>query len=999
MAITPDTQQVTSIGHTFICYARHDSSFVIELAMGLRSRGVPIWIDQWDIGPGADWSASIDAALNESGSVLIVLSPEAVASNEVRTELRAALNSGKRIVPLLHRPCEIPRQLLLTQYLDWSGSTAVSAASLDELAEFLRTAKASRQPQSPDPLDRPGRRTLLEDVRGEARDRLQSLGTDTPIPLLLERQPHQVARPWDGELVASAPGRPAAHAIDIFEVFDDAAVDGQLLILGAPGSGKTTVLLQLLQGLAGRAAPDTDQPIPVLLSLATWKNEKPLDQWLVDELHAKYGVRRDVGGRWRDARLISPLFDGLDEIPPDYQSACVEAINAFYTAYKPRHLVVCCRQAEYEQLPVRLRLREAVCLQPLEAEQIRMYLDRAGGSNLWNVIEHDPDLREMARSPLLLSFIRSVSNEPETAPASGGPSARDRRRQLFDTYLSACLSVRLGRPAPPQAMRSLRNLAAILSRKGDSEFLIERMQPDWLVSPAERWSYRAGVFAVTAAAVFLAQQALLALFGLVPPGNVLLTLQRTQGWQATTGGSPIGRMLPVLLPIVIGTVIALRARIVPVETLTWSWSRAARNTQQWARAAAVAGLDYGFTIGAAFGLVWYLATFQAGGPGASVWHRAGQIAGCAGGVFAALLLLRVRPTAWLSVFRRTRSTADALIVAAVYALVSGWTLTWIGGLLSAVAVFVLTGLGIASQDRYRLVLLRWPLAAAVIGALVAALSWPALSPTVPLLIWTSTSVSGALGVGMIAAVVRTVFRLSADWLRPARTNMSVEPNRAWKRLAITAVLIGLAIGLAALVTARTTSDQPLRNVVIFVWFMQVAFVLALGIVIYGAVGLAVAGGFMAGLLGALAGTLSGATGADVERRLRPNQGIRQSALNVLVFSALGVLIVGLLYGPLNVSAAAVWARTLPTGGDLLRFGVGAGATMGILAGLLPGAACIQHFVLRFVLSASGTLPLRFVRFLQFATERRLLQRVGGRYRFIHVTLRDHLAAARPAPVL
>jgi hypothetical protein len=49
-----------------------------------------------------------------------------------------------------------------------------------------------------------------------------------------------------------------------------------------------------------------------------------------------------------------------------------------------------------------------------------------------------------------------------------------------------------------------------------------------------------------------------------------------------------------------------------------------------------------------------------------------------------------------------------------------------------------------------------------------------------------------------------------------------------------------------------------------------------------------------------------------------------------------------------------------------------------------------------VLWASGTVPFRIPRFLDFASDRMLLQRVGGRYRFIHVLLRDHLARRRSA---
>jgi predicted NACHT family NTPase len=58
------------------------------------------------------------------------------------------------------------------------------------------------------------------------------------------------------------------------DVFDRA--QGSLLILGAPGAGKTTTLLQLVTSLVQRAELDDRQPVPVVLSLATWLDDQPL---------------------------------------------------------------------------------------------------------------------------------------------------------------------------------------------------------------------------------------------------------------------------------------------------------------------------------------------------------------------------------------------------------------------------------------------------------------------------------------------------------------------------------------------------------------------------------------------------------------------------------------------------------------------------------------------------------------------------------------------------
>ena len=49
--------------HVFICYAREDEAFVLQLGENLKGRGVPVWLDQWDIPPGSDWDRSIDDAI------------------------------------------------------------------------------------------------------------------------------------------------------------------------------------------------------------------------------------------------------------------------------------------------------------------------------------------------------------------------------------------------------------------------------------------------------------------------------------------------------------------------------------------------------------------------------------------------------------------------------------------------------------------------------------------------------------------------------------------------------------------------------------------------------------------------------------------------------------------------------------------------------------------------------------------------------------------------
>src|SRR5258706_4755616 len=64
----------------------------------------------------------------------------------------------------------------------------------------------------------------------------------------------------------------------IKDIFNEA--NRLLLILGEPGSGKTTTLLQLARDLIAEVDSAFTQPVPVILNLSTWTSkQQPLDEW------------------------------------------------------------------------------------------------------------------------------------------------------------------------------------------------------------------------------------------------------------------------------------------------------------------------------------------------------------------------------------------------------------------------------------------------------------------------------------------------------------------------------------------------------------------------------------------------------------------------------------------------------------------------------------------------------------------------------------------------
>jgi hypothetical protein len=184
-------------------------------------------------------------------------------------------------------------------------------------------------------------------------------------------------------------------------------IGGSFLILGEPGSGKTTALLELARDLIRRAEQDETCSIPVVFNLSSWaESRKSIEEWLIDELNFRYQVPKQNGATWVSEDDLLLLLDGLDEVREEHRDECVNAINQF----RNRHmvdLVICGRAPDYEALTSGLMLHGAILQKPLTPKQIDFYFDSLGDGYLAvrQFTQTDDTLQELARSPLVLSII------------------------------------------------------------------------------------------------------------------------------------------------------------------------------------------------------------------------------------------------------------------------------------------------------------------------------------------------------------------------------------------------------------------------------------------------------------------------------------------------------------------------------------------------------------------------------------------------------------------
>jgi DNA polymerase III delta prime subunit len=314
----------------------------------------------------------------------------------------------------------------------------------------------------------------------------QSLGRRVHMRLDLIRRPTAIRSPDVPVLRREQPPAPLPSGIAISTLFQE--LGGGLLILGAPGSGKTTALLELTRDLIDRAEADQSQPIPVVFNLSSWAAERPsVDEWLIDELRIRYGVPRAIGTHWLSAGEILPLLDGLDEVAKAQRSSCVERINVFLREYGLVRLAVCSRRQEYSVLDARLEVEEAVELQPPTRQQVDDYLAAAGSAmaGVRTALAADPSLWELLSSPLMLNIV-VLTYEDSRSDVVLATARRQRLTLLFDAYTDRMLGHRRSRYTPAQMMDWLAWLAQAMRDRNQSEFQLDRLTPAWLPTTIQR---------------------------------------------------------------------------------------------------------------------------------------------------------------------------------------------------------------------------------------------------------------------------------------------------------------------------------------------------------------------------------------------------------------------------------------------------------------------------------------------------------------------------------
>lgn len=128
----------------FISHSSKDVTFATEIQTELESQDFKCCIHIRDFTPGETILDNISNAIYGSRVTLAILSPDFVESEWCNSELQQALTRSMRdhrVIPILYKNCQIPRELLHRTYIDYENCY-VKPYFWEQLIKVLRPMRS-----------------------------------------------------------------------------------------------------------------------------------------------------------------------------------------------------------------------------------------------------------------------------------------------------------------------------------------------------------------------------------------------------------------------------------------------------------------------------------------------------------------------------------------------------------------------------------------------------------------------------------------------------------------------------------------------------------------------------------------------------------------------------------------------------------------------------------------------------------------------------------------